>query len=388
MIEEGEMPTDAVWALEIVPHDQASDPHARAMQQALHDLGSHPDVTYSRLYLFQAVLSAKLEAAARKLCLDPIVADARVDLEFDSANLPRPGVQIAEERCWIVEVLPHPGVTDAEGDSLTEALTRDGFPTVRSRAGHRYHLSGADAATVAAAAHLIAHDVVESVAWRPASCPIDATWWNGAFMPKAAPDPTVETVPIRDLEVGALKKLSAGRLLALPVQDLEAIRDHFAALDRDPTDVELETIAQTWSEHCAHRTFKATIHHREPDAGVDVEIPGLLRTYIMAATEKVSRPWVLSAFRDNAGVIAFDRQREISFKVETHNHPSAIEPFGGANTGVGGVVRDVLGVSAEPIANTDVLCFGSLDARPELVPPGTLDPRRIYDGVVAGIADY
>ena len=99
---------------------------------------------------------------------------------------------------------------------------------------------------------------------------------------------------------------------------------------------------------------------------MDVEIPGLLRTYIMAATEQVNRPWVLSAFRDNAGVIAFDRQREISFKVETHNHPSAIEPFGGANTGVGGVVRDVLGVSAEPIANTDVLCFGTLDAEPAL----------------------
>ncbi|MGH2618164.1 MAG: phosphoribosylformylglycinamidine synthase subunit PurL, partial [Thermomicrobiales bacterium] len=99
-------------------------------------------------------------------------------------------------------------------------------------------------------------------------------------------------------------------------------------------------------------------------------------------------PWVLSAFRDNAGVIAFDRDHEISFKVETHNHPSALEPFGGANTGVGGVVRDVLGVSAEPIANTDVLCFGPLNSPAETLPPGTLAPDRVYDGVVAGIADY
>ena len=97
---------------------------------------------------------------------------------------------------------------------------------------------------------------------------------------------------------------------------------------------------------------------------------------------------MLSAFRDNAGVIAFDRGHEISFKVETHNHPSALEPFGGANTGVGGVVRDVLGVSAEPIANTDVLCFGPLDSPAAALPPGTLAPRRMYDGVVAGIADY
>src|SRR6185295_6311367 len=108
----------------------------------------------------------------------------------------------------------------------------------------------------------------------------------------------------------------------------------------------------------------------------------------VAATEKVDRPWVLSAFRDNAGVIAFDSDHEISFKVETHNHPSAIEPFGGANTGVGGVVRDVLGVSAEPIANTNVLCFGPPDLAPDRLPPGSLHPRRVYDGVVAGIADY
>jgi phosphoribosylformylglycinamidine synthase len=168
---------------------------------------------------------------------------------------------------------------------------------------------------------------------------------------------------------------------------MEAVRRYFAGIGRDPTDVELETIAQTWSEHCAHRTFKATIaHHEEGEA--EVEIRGLLKTYIMAATERVNRPWVLSAFRGNAGVIAFDRDHELSFKVETHNHPSAIEPFGGANTGVGGVVRDVLGVSAEPIANTDVLCFGPLDAGAGDRPPGTLAPERVYEGVVDGIADY
>jgi len=389
MTEEGEMPADEVWALEIVPHDQVNDPHVRALQQILRDLGAHSVVRYGRLYLFQGSHSPRLEGAASRLCLDPIVADAHVDRDLNfEGTAQRPQFQDEDGQSWIVEVIPHPGVTDTEGDSLTEALSRDGFPAVRSRAGHRYHLTGVDASTVAAAARILAHDVVESVAWRPATCPLDIGWWDSAFMPKALSDPTVETVPVRDLEARALRQLSADRLLALPVQDLEAIRDHFVAMGRDPTDVELETLAQTWSEHCAHRTFKATIHHREPDVGVDVEIPGLLRTYIMAATEQVKRPWVLSAFRDNAGVIAFDRQRELSFKVETHNHPSAIEPFGGANTGVGGVVRDVLGVSAEPIANTDVLCFGSLDAEPTSVPPGTLAPRRIYDGVVTGIADY
>ena len=122
-------------------------------------------------------------------------------------------------------------MTDAEGDSLGEALARDGFPGVRARAGHRYHLRGAlEPATVAAAARRLAHAVVESVAWRPASCPADLDWWSGAFMPDAAPDPTVETIPLRGLDAAALQDLGARKLLSLPLQDLEAVRDHYAAL--------------------------------------------------------------------------------------------------------------------------------------------------------------
>jgi phosphoribosylformylglycinamidine synthase subunit PurSL len=371
------MPAAAVWAVEIVTRDGAADPHASALRQVLCDLGVPAcRVSHGRLYLLQADPTPELETAVIALCRDPVLASTR------------PGNAVTTEGSWIIEILPHPGVTDAEGESLAEALRRDGFGEVRARAGHRYHVADdLDPATVAAAARTHAHAVVESVAWRPASCPPDERWWSGAFMPDAAPDPTVEAIPLRGLDADALQDLSARRLLALPAADLEAVRDHFAELGRDPTDVELETIAQTWSEHCAHRTFKATIRHREPGRP-ETEIRGLLKSTIMAATEAVNRPWVLSAFRDNAGVIAFDRGHEISFKVETHNHPSALEPFGGANTGVGGVVRDVLGVSAEPIANTDVLCFGPLDADPDNLPPGTLPPARVYDGVVAGIADY
>jgi phosphoribosylformylglycinamidine synthase II len=370
------MSADAVWALEVVPRDQDVDPHARALRQILNDLGTHhAGVTHGRLYLIAGPQSARLHAAVRDLCVDPVLAEPQVAFPHSNDG-------------WLIEILPHPGVTDAEGDSLGEALSRDGLPGVRARAGHRYRLHGAlEPVIVAAAARRLAHAVVESVAWRPASCPADLAWWSGAFMPDASPDPTVETIPLRGLDAAALQELGARKLLSLPSQDLETVRDHFAAQNRDPTDVELETIAQTWSEHCAHRTFKATIQHREPGAP-DLEIPGLLKSTIMAATDTAKRPWVLSAFKDNAGVIAFDRDHEISFKVETHNHPSALEPFGGANTGVGGVVRDVLGVSAEPIANTDVLCFGPLETPPEMLPPGTLPPERVYAGVVAGIADY
>ncbi|MFT4039429.1 MAG: phosphoribosylformylglycinamidine synthase subunit PurL [Thermomicrobiales bacterium] len=371
------MSADAVWALEIVPNEQEVDPHARVLRHILTGLGvDAPQARHSALYLLQRSHSEAIERAVTALCLNPVLATARVA-----------GADDADAR-WIIEVLPHPGVTDAEGDSLAGALHRAGFPGARARAGHRYVITqGLDAGIVAEAAGRLAHEVVEKVAWRRAGEAPPEGWWAGAFMPEAAPDPTVETVPLRGLDGDELVALSRKRLLSLPLADLEAVRDHFAELDRDPTDVELETIAQTWSEHCAHRTFKATITHQEPGAA-PLEIRGLLKTYIASATAEVDRPWVLSAFKDNAGVIVFDDDYEISFKVETHNHPSAIEPFGGANTGVGGVVRDVLGVSAEPIANTDVLCFGPLDADPAILPAGTLTPDEVYAGVVAGIADY
>src|SRR5215207_490224 len=231
------MSPDPVWALEVVPHDQDVDPHTRALRQILRDLGMHPTgVTHGRLYLIAGPQSARLHEAVRNLCLDPIIAESRF--------VPFP----PQDDDWLIEILPHPGVTDAEGDSLGEALARDGFPGLRARAGHRYHLHGAlEPATVAAAARRLAHSVVESVAWRPASCPADLEWWSGAFMPDAAPDPTVETIPLRGLDASALQDLGARMLLSLPLQDLEAVCDHFVAQDRDPTDVELETIAQTWS---------------------------------------------------------------------------------------------------------------------------------------------
>jgi phosphoribosylformylglycinamidine synthase len=104
----------------------------------------------------------------------------------------------------------------------------------------------------------------------------------------------------------------------------------------------------------------------------------------------LDKPWCLSVFKDNAGVIDFDGKQALCFKVETHNHPSAIEPYGGASTGVGGVVRDVLGtgLSAKPIFNTDVFCFGNPDMAYEDVPDGVLHPRRMLKGVRAGVADY
>ena len=148
-----------------------------------------------------------------------------------------------------------------------------------------------------------------------------------------------------------------------------------------------ETLAQTWSEHCAHKTFRAEITV-EGDGQAPVVIDSLMKTYLRAATDEIAAPWVRSAFVDNAGILDFEPGWEVAIKAETHNHPSALEPFGGSNTGVGGVVRDILGVSAKPVAVTDILCFGPEDTAVDDVPDGVLHPKRIRDGVIAGIGDY
>ena len=200
------------------------------------------------------------------------------------------------------------------------------------------------------------------------------------------------SIPIRNMTARQLLELSQKGLLALNLEEMQTIQSYFQDQQREPTDVELETLAQTWSEHCSHKTFKASIVYREVDNHGNIlaeeTINGLLKHYLMRATEQVKQEWLVSAFSDNAGIIRFTDTHDIAFKVETHNHPSAIEPFGGANTGVGGVIRDILGVSAQPVACTDILCFGPLDTSVDELPPGILSPRRIASGVVDGVRDY
>jgi len=170
--------------------------------------------------------------------------------------------------------------------------------------------------------------------------------------------------------------------IALNLKEMKLIQNYFSRKNRNPTDVELQTIGQTWSEHCYHKTFKGDI------TTADGEIRSLFKTYIAKATQELDPSWCVSVFEDNAGIIEFEGNQVIAAKVETHNHPSAIEPFGGAATGTGGVIRDILGVWADPIACTDVLCFGPLDYDYGRLPPGTKHPKYVYRGVVAGIGHY
>ncbi len=186
-----------------------------------------------------------------------------------------------------------------------------------------------------------------------------------------------------------LMRISQEGTLSLNLLEMRTIQTHFRRLGRNPTDVELETLAQTWSEHCVHKTFKSIINYSEPGKAPE-RIDGLFRTFIQGATEAIAKPWCVSVFTDNAGIIEFDETYNLVFKVETHNHPSAIEPYGGAGTGIGGVIRDSLGtgLGAKPILNTDVFCFGVLDTPYAALPKGTLHPKRVFKGVVAGVRDY
>ncbi|MGD8506324.1 MAG: phosphoribosylformylglycinamidine synthase subunit PurL [Candidatus Bathyarchaeota archaeon] len=170
--------------------------------------------------------------------------------------------------------------------------------------------------------------------------------------------------------------------LGLSLEEMKAVQNYFFRKKRNPTDVELQTIGQTWSEHCYHKTFKGDV---VTEKGT---IKSLFKTYIAKPTIELNLDWCISVFEDNAGIIDFDKGFAVAAKVETHNHPSAIEPFGGAATGVGGVIRDILGVWAEPIACTDVLGFGPLDYKHDKLPVGVKHPKYVFSGVVAGIGYY
>ena len=179
-----------------------------------------------------------------------------------------------------------------------------------------------------------------------------------------------------------LVEISNELALGLSLQEMKSIQAYFKKEDRNPTDAELQTISQTWSEHCYHKTFKGKIRLDGK------EIDSLFKTYIAKATKEINPPWCFSVFEDNAGIVRFDKGYGIAAKVETHNHPSAVEPFGGAATGVGGVIRDILGVWADPIACTDVLGFGPLDYDYNKLPAGVKHPKYVYMGVTAGISAY
>jgi len=186
----------------------------------------------------------------------------------------------------------------------------------------------------------------------------------------------------------------------LNVEEMQAIQAHYrddtirasraavGIVPNAPTDVELECLAQTWSEHCKHKIFASKIHHIDHETGEDTVIDSLFKTHIMTPTHDMQNDvdWLLSVFHDNSGVIAWDDKWSICMKAETHNSPSALDPYGGAMTGIVGVNRDIMGtgLGARPIANTDVFCFGPPNWEGDL-PDNLFHPSRVLRGVHAGV---
>lgn len=207
-----------------------------------------------------------------------------------------------------------------------------------------------------------------------------------------APADHYRVLKISDLDGDRLLELSKFMKLSLSREDMLAIQEIYRGWEREPTDVELEVIAQTWSEHCKHRIFGATITHEIN--GETETVDSLFKTYIRDVSQRIfeKKPgFVLSAFHDNAGFITLDENLAVCLKAETHNHPSAIEPYAGANTGLGGVIRDILGAGkgAKPIGSLDVFCFGAPDTSMDHIKAtDVIHPLGVMRGVVRGVRDY
>ncbi len=345
------------------------DPRGEGLQKDIYDLGIHKSISarVSDVYLIEGKLS---QTELDRICVE-LLADAVVqEYAFDKADQPfDPNVNI-------IEVAYNPGVMDPVEETVRKGIFDLGITSVKSiRTSKKYYLKGDfsqdDIRTICD--KLLVNPVIQHV----------VTHRESISLPPAKYVFSLEKIDIAGMNNEELLRLSQNRFW-LNLDEMKSIQSYFSKLRRSPTDIELETLAQTWSEHCVHKTFRGRIRMGQH------LIDNLLKSTIMKATNKLNKPWCLSVFRDNAGVIEFDDENAVCFKVETHNHPSAVEPYGGAATGIGGVVRDPLGtgLGAKPVANTDVFCFGPPDLPYDRLPKGVLHPRRIFKGVRAGVADY
>ena len=356
-----------MYRIEVSVKEGFADSRSEGLLKDILDLGikTVKRVRVNSIYLLEGKLEEKeLLAVCRELLTDPIVE------EYSSDDSPAP------EGARLIEVAYNPGVMDPVEDSVKKGIRDLGITTVTAvRTAKKYLLWGdfSDDTLRSISDKLLVNSVVQHIVARKEAVSLRAATYNFKL----------EKIDIAAMDDNALMELSKGRFW-LNIQEMHIIQDYFRKLGRQPTDVELETLAQTWSEHCIHKTFKAKITLGKKT------IDNLMKSTVMRVTRELNKPWCLSVFKDNAGVIDFDGRYAVCFKVETHNHPSAVEPYGGAATGIGGVIRDPLGtgLGARPIMNTDVFCFGPPDLPHASLPKGVLHPRRIFKGVRAGVADY
>lgn len=348
------------------------------------------------VYLVDADFDAATQARVRDAFADAVVARAAV------GRLPPP-----PRFDWLIEVGFMPGVTDNVGHTAQAVLADllDCAPAAAPAVytSTQYFIRGpgltrADAQRLAEG--VLANPLIQSIAvfspeeWAAAPIALDPPVF------RVRPEIRVRTCDLSGSDED-LMRISREGIFSLSLAEMRAIRDHFQrpdvrvaraslGLGPDPTDVELECIAQTWSEHCKHKIFAARIHYTGEHGRTEV-IDSLFDTFIRAATRRIAEAgcdWLVSVFKDNAGIIRFNDRWHVAYKVETHNSPSALDPYGGAITGIVGVNRDPMGtgMGCELLCNVWGYCLGSPFYDGEL-PAGLMHPRRIRDGVHQGVID-
>lgn len=348
-------------------------------------------VRTNKVYTVDAELrDGELDLIKRELFVDPITQQADAPLPmFD----------------WLIEVGYRLGVTDNVGrtsktaimDLLKRNLREDeGVYTSTQYLLEEPTLKRNEVERIAR--ELLANELIER--WTIMSC--EEVKRQGIDIPPPVIMGAQKTTLMEyNLKVSdeELMRISREGVLALSLDEMKTIRKHYErknviakrksmGLGDKPTDVELETLAQTWSEHCKHKIFNALIHYHD---GEDEEvINSLFKTYIRRVTEGLSKkfPWLVSVFTDNAGVISFNEELNIAAKVETHNAPSALEPYGGAITGIVGVNRDPMGtgLGSKLYFNVFAYCLGNPFYK-GVIPTKLLHPRRVRDGVHRGVID-
>ena len=361
------------------------------------DLGLQiEDARVVDVYTVDADLSPEiLDALSSEAFVDPVIQDGLLDRATDA------------DGDWVVEVGYKPGVTDNVGRTAKEVIEamagrefRNGEGVYNSR---MYFLKGSitegDVRNITV--DILANVLINRYAIKHIS-QYKADGGMGVSVPKVTitSEPVVERIDIGSMTIDELMLMNRERTWALSRDELQAIKDYYAdpsvvaarlavGLDGSPTDVEIEALAQTWSEHCKHKIFNALIEYEE-DGNVEV-VDSVFKTYVMGSTDAIRRKkgkqdFCLSVFKDNAGVIKFNRRNNLAFKVETHNTPSALDPYGGALTGIVGVNRDPFGTGkgARLAFNTDVFCFADPDHK-GTIPPRLLHPKRVLEGVREGV---
>ena len=384
--------------VEVAVKEGVRDPAGEAAKLEIRDsLSLSVDsVRVIDVYNIDAKLSPdELELVREELFTDPIIQESSSD---------KP---LARDFTWLIEVGYQPGVTDNVGKTAAEGIADTiGRPLATGESvytSRQYAIKGE-----------LTGDQVETICRKLLANALIQRWsiLAGEDAARLEREPLLglplvrlgEVAPVREYDLNVddatLMDISAKGVLALDLREMRAISSYYEQssvrherekieLPPNPTDAELESLAQTWSEHCKHKIFNARIRYTVEN-GVTEVVDSLFNSYIRRSTEEIAErvDWLLSVFHDNAGVIKLDEDWSLVMKVETHNTPSALDPYGGAITGIVGVNRDPLGtgIGSKLIFNTDVFCFARPDySRP--LPPRLLHPRRIMKGVHIGVRD-